>query len=215
MVSSEAPLLLSAALVGILHMSAPDHWVTLCIMGRIAKWSRPRLLGVSLVTAAGHVMLSVVLGSAFLGVGLIASPSALRTLTDATGVIMILVGGWYGVKTLAANPPEEDYEREAEETLRKESSTLRGAGYLAVLGAALSPDLSILPVFVLSVPLGLNAALATALSFGVSSIAALCVLVMAGSYGLGRVFEKVAPKYNDAMVGFVIAAVGAYVLVSG
>jgi len=181
----------------------------------MAKWSRPRLLGVSLVTAAGHVMLSVVLGFAFLGVGLIGSASVLRELTDATGIIMILVGGWYGVKTLASKAPKEDYEREAEETLRKEKASLRGAGYLAALGAALSPDLSILPVFVLSVPLGVKAALGIALSFGVSSIAALCLLVVAGSYGLERVFQRVTPKYNDAMVGFVVAAVGFYVLVSG
>lgn len=160
-------------------------------------------------------MLSVVLGFAFLGVGLIASARALLALTDATGLIMILVGGWYGVKTLAAKAPKEDYEREAEETLKKEKASLRGTGYLATLGAALSPDLSILPVFVLSVPLGVSAALGTALSFGVSSIAALCVLVIAGSYGLGRVFRKVTPKYNDAMVGFVVAAVGVYVLVAG
>jgi len=196
-------------------MSAPDHWVTLCIMGRLAKWSRPRLFGVSIVTALGHVMLSVVLGFAFLGVGLVASPSVLLDLTEATGVIMILVGGWYGVKTLAAKAPKEDYEKEAEETLRREKASMRGTGYLAALGAALSPDLSILPVFVLSIPLGLNAALGTALSFGVSSVAALCVLVMAGSYGLERLFEKVSPKYNDAMVGFVVAAVGVYVLISG
>lgn len=195
-------------------MSAPDHWVTLCIMGRIGKWSRPRLFGVSVVTAMGHVSFSVILGFAFLGVGLAASPSALVALTEVTGVVMIIVGSWYGVKTLAAKAGEEDYEREAEETVRANNSTLRGTGYLAVMGAALSPDLSILPVFLLSVPLGLSATLATAVSFGVSSVCALCLMVVAGSYGLERVFEKVTPKYNDAMVGFVVAAVGVYVLVS-
>jgi hypothetical protein len=33
------PLLLGALLVGALHMSAPDHWVTLCLLGKVARWS--------------------------------------------------------------------------------------------------------------------------------------------------------------------------------
>ena len=33
------PLLLGALLVGALHMSAPDHWVTLCLLGKVARWA--------------------------------------------------------------------------------------------------------------------------------------------------------------------------------
>jgi len=39
--------------------------------------------------------------------------------------------------------------------------------------------------------------------------------LLLGSAGLTKAFEKIRPKYNDALVGFVIAAVGAYVILAG
>jgi nucleoside permease NupC len=67
-VISQGPLLLAAAFVGILHMSAPDHWTTLIIRGRVSKWNRSRLMGVGMMTAVGHVALSILLGFAVVGI---------------------------------------------------------------------------------------------------------------------------------------------------
>ena len=69
------PLILGAVLVGALHMSAPDHWVTLSLLGKVAEWSRSRLLLMSLVTALGHVLLSVALGLAIVEVGILFTAS--------------------------------------------------------------------------------------------------------------------------------------------
>jgi len=81
-------LLLAAALVGALHMSAPDHWVTLILLGRAANWSRSRLLGVGIFTAAGHVALSVLLGFLIALLGLVVSRTLSTLLTDAVGIAM-------------------------------------------------------------------------------------------------------------------------------
>lgn len=32
---------------------------------------------------------------------------------------------------------------------------------------------------------------------------------------MAKAFERIPPKYNDALVGFVVAAVGIYILLSG
>ena len=209
------PLLLGAVLVGALHMSAPDHWVTLCLLGRVAKWSRGRLLMMSFVTGLGHVLLSVALGFAIVGVGFLFTKSLSSELAFGTGVLMIVAGLAYGVKELLSSEPE-DYEKEAEsEYLQAGGGGGRKAGYFAVLGAALSPDLSILPIFVLAVPVGFGLATETAVVFGLASILALLTFVFMGSRGLDRIFEKVPPKYNDALVGFVVAAVGAYIVLFG
>lgn len=208
-----APLLLAAAVVGILHMSAPDHWVTLCLLGRSSRWSRGRLLSVSAVTAAGHVGLSVLLGFVIVELGLIFSEVVSGYLTEGTGVVMIAGGLYHGVKTLLSHQ-KEDYEVEAEEEKAK-IETGRSVRYFAVLGGALSPDLSILPIFLLAVSAGTGVEISIALTFAAASILSLLLLVVAGSAGLSRVFERVPPKYNDALVGFVIAGVGAYILIAG
>jgi nickel/cobalt transporter (NicO) family protein len=209
------PLLLGAVLVGTLHMSAPDHWVTLSLLGKIGRWSRARLMLVSLVTGLGHVLLSVALGLAIVEVGVLFTESLSTQIAFGTGVLMLVVGLAYGARQLLSNKPE-DYKKEAESKLLKAGgSGGRKVGYFAVLGAALSPDLSILPIFILALPVGFGLAIDTAVVFGSASILTLLILVALGSWGLDRVFEKVPPKYNDALVGFVVAAVGAYIVIYG
>ncbi len=208
------PLLSAAALVGVLHMSAPDHWVTLCILGQRASWSRARLLGFGLAAGGGHVMLSVALGFAIVAAGLVFSPELSGGITIATGLVMLVVGVGYGVKRISARDPP-DYDKEADQELARAKSAGRGLTYFVVLGGALSPDLSILPVFLLAVPAGLGFAADAALVFALASILTLSALLLFGSAGFAKVLSRAPAKYNDALVGFVIAAVGAYVLAFG
>ena len=209
------PLLLGALLVGALHMSAPDHWVTLCLLGKVAKWTRSRLLLMSLVTGIGHVLLSVVLGFAIVEAGVLFTESLSTQIALGTGVLMLVGGLAYAFRQLLSKRTE-DYQEEAEsEYLKAGRRGGRTVGYFAVLGAALSPDLSILPIFVLAVPAGFNLAIDTAVVFGSVSMLSLLIFVLLGSWGLDRVFEKAPPKYNAALVGFVVAAVGVYVVLFG
>ena len=212
---SQSALLIAAASVGILHMSAPDHWATLIALGRISRWSRSRLIEVGAMTAVGHAALSVALGFVVLGVGLAFSSQVSGYVTEAIGLAMLVGGLIYAVRALRTHGAE-DFAKEAdEELLNGETRFGRRFRYFAVLGAALSPDLAILPVFLLALPIGLDFAFATAVVFGLASIAALLLFLILGMVGLARVFERIPSRYNNALVGFVIAAVGAYVLVLG
>jgi flagellar biogenesis protein FliO len=169
----------------------------------------------SLVTGLGHVLLSIALGFAIVGVGVLFTESLSAQIALGTGVLMLVGGLAYGVRELLSNRAE-DYEEEAQsEYLKASGSGGRKVGYFAVLGTALSPDLSILPIFVLAVPVGFSLAIDTAVVFGSASILSLLIFVLLGSWGLDRAFEKVPPRYNAALVGFVVAAVGAYIVLFG
>ncbi len=208
-----APYVAAAAAVGILHMSAPDHWVTLCVMGKNLNWTRRRTFGVSLATASGHVFLSVLLGLSVVVVGLVFSRLVSVYLDLGIGIVMVAVGLFVGIRPfLAAN--EKSDGNDASKTLEAGTAG-RDISYFAVLGAALSPDLSITPVFLSAVPTGIYLALELALVFAAASILTLLVLVQVGTMGLGKVFERIPEKYNDSLVGFVIAVVGAYIIVVG
>jgi len=195
-------------------MSAPDHWVTLCILGHKAAWSRGKLLGFGLATAGGHVLLSVVLGFAIVAVGLAFSQGLSSDITTATGLLMLVFGASYGVDKLRTKNPE-DYDMEADREITEAKSSGRGMTYFVVLGGALSPDLSIIPIFILAVPAGLGLVVDTALVFAMASILALTSLILVGSMGIARALSHAPAKYNDSLVGFVIAAVGAYVIIFG
>jgi hypothetical protein len=210
---SQAALLVAATSVGILHMSAPDHWATLIALGRISKWGRSRLMEVGVMTAIGHAALSVALGFAVLGIGYEFSNQVSGYVTEAIGLAMIIGGLAYAIRELKTDG-EKDYAKEAAEELSAgETRFGKRFRYFAVLGTALSPDLAILPVFLLALPIGLSFAFATAIVFGLASIAALLFFLSLGMAGLAKVFERIPPRYNGALVGLVIAAVGVYVLI--
>jgi putative Mn2+ efflux pump MntP len=210
------PLLVGAALVGVLHMSAPDHWVTLCILSRESGWNSKKLFGISLVTATGHAALSAALGFGIAVLGILFSRLISSYISYVVGLVMLVVGLFIGVRALVSKKKEEVAPGEKLlEKEKKNGSRLNGIGYFAVLGAALSPDLSIAPIFLASITVGMMFAVDLLIIFVVTSILAQLVLVQVGAKGLAKTFEHVPEKYNDSIVGFIIAAIGIYIIFSG
>lgn len=220
------PYVIGAAIVGILHVSAPDHWVTICILGRSAKWTRTRLFGVSLATAIGHVILSVAIGLGVVVAGLVFSHLISSYLDTGIAIIMITVGFIVGIRSLIRknghhhshdhHEHSHDHHEHSHYDDKKHGDKLnRGVGYFSILGAALSPDLSITPIYLSAIKAGFYFAMELSIVFAVASISTLLLLVQLGTVGLAKTFEKIPEKYNDSIVGFVIAAIGIYILVTG
>jgi nickel/cobalt transporter (NicO) family protein len=208
---------IGAAVVGMLHMSAPDHWLTLCVLARNKKWAPKKLFGVSLVTALGHVALSVAMGLVVVLIGLAFSHLISYYLDTGIGLVMVGAGLVVGIIPLVRKSGQHDHydhdhehQHGEEKKFGKLSSKL---GYFAVLGAALSPDPSIIPIYLSAISAGFYFALELSVVFAVASIATLLLFVQLGTVGLAKTLAKIPEKYNDSMVGFVIMAIGIYVLV--
>ena len=211
------PLMIGAALVGVLHMSAPDHWVTLCILSRTSGWDSRKLFIISLATAAGHSILSATLGFGIAVAGLLFSKLISSYISYAVGFAMLGVGLFIGVRALLSKKKREvtPEEKLLKEKKTKNASRLNGVGYFAVLGAALSPDLSITPIFLASITIDVLFAFYLLIIFVVTSILTQLILVQVGIKGLAKTFEHIPEKYNDSIVGFIIAAIGIYIIIAG
>ena len=208
-------------MVGILHMSAPDHWLTLCVLARNKRWAPKRLFGISFVTAIGHVGLSVALGLGVVGVGLVFSHLISSYLDIGIGIIMVVVGLIVGIRPLIQKNPhhhehkhDHDHDLDNDDQKKGINNLTQGIGYFAVLGAALSPDPSIIPIYLSAISAGFYFALELSAVFAAASILTLLLLVQLGTVGLAKSLAKIPEKYNNSMVGFVIAAIGVYVLVA-
>ena len=211
------PLLIGAALVGVLHMSAPDHWVTLCILSRSSGWNSRKLFIISFATATGHSILSATLGFGIAVAGLLFSKLISSYISYAAGFLMLAVGLFIGARALLSKKKREvtPEEKLLKENKTKNASRLNGIGYFAVLGAALSPDLSITPIFLASITVSVLFAFYLLIIFVVTSILTQLVLVQVGIKGLAKTFERIPEKYNDSIVGFIIAAIGIYIILAG
>jgi nickel/cobalt exporter len=195
-------------------MSAPDHWLTLCILAKSSRWSKGRLLSMSIITGLGHVTLSVLLGFAIVATGLIFSQETSHLVTLGTGFALLCVGLVYGLVKVFAKGPAYLKSQAEQEAGQLKATKENGIKYFALLGGTLSPDFSIIPIFLLALPGGLNLAMNTAIVFGLGSIIALCLFVFAGTIGLEKALKRVPPKYNEGLVGFVLAVVGAYIVLT-
>lgn len=215
------PYVIGATVVGILHMSAPDHWVTLCVLARNKQWAPKKLFGISFVAAVGHVGLSVVMGLAVVVLGLVFSHLISYYLDTGIGIIMVVAGLIVGIKPLVVKSDhhhdhghEHNLDTHGNEIKEGVGKLTQGIGYFAVLGAALSPDPSIIPIYLSAISAGFYFALELSAVFAIASILTLLLLVKLGTVGLAKTFEKIPEKYTDSLVGFVIAAIGVYVLVA-
>ena len=203
---------IGAALVGILHMSAPDHWLTLCVLARNKKWAPKKLFGISFMTAIGHVGLSVALGLVVVIIGLVFSHLISYYLDIGIGLVMVGAGLVVGIIPLVRKSEHHNHNPEHDEE-KKYGKLTQKIGYFAILGAALSPDPSIIPIYLSAISAGFYFALELSVVFAAASILTLVLLVQLGTMGLAKSLAKIPEKYNDSMVGFVIMAIGIYVLV--
>ncbi len=221
--------MIGAAVVGIIHMSAPDHWMTLCLLAKNKRWTPKKLFRTSLVTAIGHVALSIAMGLVVMAVGLLVSHLVSSYIDIGIGIIMIVIGIVLWVMPLLRknNRHKHDHGYELDHdhehmhehghthNHEKKSKISQKLGYFVIIGAALSPDPSIIPIYLTTISSGFYFALELSVVFATASILTLLLLVQLGNVGLGKTFARIPEKYHDSMVGFVIAAIGIYILVSG
>lgn len=208
-------ILVAAAAVGAIHMAAPDHWMTITMLGKGAGWNRRRIVLLSAMAGAGHSGISVALGFLVVAFGLIFSKYISGFITTAIGTAMIIIGMYVVASSVMHRHSHGDDESAIQAKFGERienSGRMKTASYFAVLGAALSPDLTILPVFLLAIQTGWALTFDTALVFSVASILTITAVVIVTYEGITRMFERLKPEYNDAIVGLVILAVGIYVI---
>lgn len=73
MESQSTILIITAASIGFLHtLLGPDHYIPFIAMSRAGKWSKSKTLLITILSGAGHVLSSVILGiiGAFAGITL-------------------------------------------------------------------------------------------------------------------------------------------------
>jgi putative Mn2+ efflux pump MntP len=195
-------------------MSAPDHWLTLCVLARNKKWAPKKLFGVSFMSAIGHVALSVAMGLIVVVIGLVFSHLISYYLDTGIGLVMVGAGLVVGIVPLVRRDEPHHHNHEHEHDKEKKFGKLTSKiGYFAILGAALSPDPSIIPIYLSAISAGFYFALELSIVFAIASIATLLLFVQLGTVGLAKSLAKIPEKYNDSMVGFVIMVIGIYVLV--
>ena len=200
--NSASALVLAAAGVGFGHAVLPDHWAPLAVLSRARRDPLRRVVRRSLAAGGAHVALSLLLGAVLIAVGLRFRDTVVRYEDVVVGGLLMATGAVFIVLELAGrghgHPHDHDHDHSHNHNHNHnhghdrvhaagDAGRVRSAVALAVpFGAAASPDLTILPVFLAASAVGGATAVGSLLVFAVVTVATIVGLTVAASLGAAR-----------------------------
>ncbi|WP_019924993.1 hypothetical protein [Nocardia sp. BMG111209] len=227
-----APALLAAAAgAGFGHAVLPDHWVPLAVMARAQRSSLPRVLRLSGLAGVAHVALSLLLGAIVIGIGLQFRDVVERRENLVVGGLLIVTGlalavlelrgrghghshDEHGAHGHAGHEHEHQHGHEHEHAGSGDRGRVGRLLSVAVpFGAAASPDLTILPIFLAAGAVGTTAALGTLIVFALVTIATIVVATTLGALAGYRLRGERVDRNANLITAAVLAIIG--ILVAG
>lgn len=234
--SSTTPAVLAAAAgVGFGHAILPDHWVPLAVLGRTRRYRLSRVARLAGIAGVAHVLVSLVLGGVIVAVGLQFRSSVQSAQDDVIGCLLILTGVGFAALELSGrghhHNHHHDYEQErprfhndhdhahllsaaqSDERVATDEGRLHGlAAVMIPFGAAASPDLTILPVFLAATTAGVGTAVGSLVIFAAVTIATIVGLTLLACFGGYRLRGQWLERWGNTFTALVLIVIGALVL---
>jgi nickel/cobalt exporter len=220
---------IAAAGVGFGHAVLPDHWAPLAVLGRTRRYPLRTVARLSGVAGVAHVLVSIVLGAVIIVVGLQFRSSVERAQNAIVGSLLIVTGLAFLVLELTGHghshphsEPQHSHPHSHRHSdphghggLHEDGRGLAGhRSLLAVMvpfGAAASPDLTILPVFLAASAAGAGAAVGALVAFAASTIATITLLTVFTAAGGYQVRDHWLDRWGNLFTAAVLVAIGALV----
>ncbi|MFL5829631.1 MAG: hypothetical protein ACJ76X_06915 [Solirubrobacteraceae bacterium] len=219
-------LLAAAAGVGFGHAVLPDHWVPLAVVGRTQHYPLSKVARLSGLAGVAHVLVSIVLGAVIIAVGLQFRSSVEHAQDAIIGSLLIATGVGFLVLELSGHGHGHDHDHgagehahpaQAHEHTHEHPHPPRGrvaalAAVVVPFGAAASPDLTILPVFLAATTAGAGAAVGALVVFALVTIGTIVTLTLFATAGGYRVQAGWLDRWGNLFTAAVLVAIGALVL---
>lgn len=242
--SATTPALLAAAAgVGFGHAILPDHWVPLAVLGRTRRYPLSRVARLSGMAGVAHVLVSIVLGAVIIVVGLQFRSTVQSAQDTIIGSVLILTGLGFAILELTGHGHHHDHDHsdghhhhvhdhghdddrphehphlvaasEVDELVATKESRFHGlASVMVPFGAAASPDLTILPVFLAATTAGVSTAIGSLVIFAVVTIATIVSLTLMACFGGYQIQGQWLERWGNVFTALVLIVIGALVLTS-
>lgn len=236
--SGTGPALIAAAAgVGFGHAILPDHWVPLAVLGRTRRYPLSRIARLSGLAGLAHVLVSILLGAVIIAIGLQFRSTIQHAQDTIIGCILIATGIGFLVLELTGHGHHHEHDHEHDghhehehehdhehgdhhhhdhEHHRAPKQTGRQLGGLAAVmipfGAAASPDLTILPVFLASTAAGVATAIGSLVMFAAVTIGTIVGLTLAAARGGYQIPGEWLERWGNVFTAAVLAIIGLLVL---
>jgi nickel/cobalt exporter len=217
-------LLAAAAGVGFGHAILPDHWVPLAVLGRTRRYPLSRVARLSGLAGVAHVLVSIVLGAVIIVVGLQFRSSIQSAQDTIIGWILIATGIGFALLELTGHGHhshdhdhhhEHDHHHDHADGGSHAGSLGKVHDMAAVMvpfGAAASPDLTILPVFLAATTAGVATAIGSLVIFAAVTIGTIVGLTLAATRGGYEIRGQWLEQWGNMFTALVLVIIGLLVL---
>lgn len=207
--SGATPALIAAAAgVGFGHAVLPDHWLPLAVVGRTERYRLGRVARLSGMAGVAHVLVSLVLGGLIVAVGLQLRSAVESAERPIVGGLLAATGVGFAALELAGRGHGHSHHPPHHHRVRARSA----AAVVVPFGAAASPDLTILPVFLAAAAVGTATAIASLVVFAAATIATIVALTLCACAGGYRLEGRLIDSFGNAFTASVLILIGLLVL---
>jgi nickel/cobalt transporter (NicO) family protein len=227
--SATPALLAASAGVGFGHAILPDHWVPLAVVGRTRRYPLSKVARLSGLAGVAHVLISIVLGAVIIGVGLQLRSTVQSAQDTIIGCLLIATGIGFGAFELIGpghghddphghGHQHHDHERHSHDRGAQshddhERRGVRGlAAIMVPFGAAASPDLTILPVFLAATTAGAGTAVGSLVIFAAVTIGTIVGLTLTAATGGYQIRGQWLERWGNTITATTLIAIGLLVL---
>lgn len=212
MTGTTPALLAAAAGVGFGHAILPDHWVPLAVLGRTRRYPLSRIARLSGLAGIAHVLVSIVLGAVIIVIGLQFRSAIEHAQDTIIGIILIATGVGFAVMELIGHGHGHSHDHDHHHHPHREGRLSGLAAVMVPFGAAASPDLTILPVFLAATTAGVATALGSLVIFAAVTIGTIVGLTLAAARGGYQIRGRWLERWGNAFTALVLVLIGALVL---
>jgi ABC-type nickel/cobalt efflux system permease component RcnA len=229
-VITDTPALIAAAAgVGFGHAILPDHWVPLAVVGRTRRYPLSKVARLSGLAGVAHVMVSLLLGAVIVIVGLQLRDRIESAQNAIIGLILIATGVGFLVLELSGHGHAHSHDHDHDhghghghghghahdhgDAHDDEPGRTRSLlGVMVPFGAAASPDLTILPVFLAATTAGVGAAVGSLVVFAAVTIGTIVGLTLFATVGGYQIRGAWLDRWGNVFTALVLLAIGVLVL---
>ena len=221
--SGTTPALIAAAAgVGFGHAIMPDHWVPLAVLGRTRGYPLARVARLSSLAGIAHVLVSLLLGAVIVVIGL-QFRSTIATAQDTiVGSVLMATGIGFAALELSCRGHSHDHDHAAAHRhdhgpshthSHHENGRFQGLARIMVpFGAAASPDLTILPVFLAATAAGAGTAVGSLIAFAAVTITTIVALTLLATFGGYQLRGRWLDRWGNAITAATLIIIGTLVL---
>jgi threonine/homoserine/homoserine lactone efflux protein len=194
----------------------PDHWVPLGVLSRTNRYPLSRVARLAGLAGVAHVLVSVAIGAVIVIVGLQLRSTVEHVQNAIVGGLLIVTGLAFGVMEATGHGHSHAHDHDHSHNHDHEDETTpitrRRGAFMVSFGAAASPDLTILPVFLAATTAGAGAAIASVIAFAVVTIATIVTLTLLATIGGYGLRSQWLERWGNVFTALVLLVVGVLVL---